>query len=107
MKSKFNPNAGLISVIVAAIVVVLCYTLFGTVDIVFTQNDNEFYSQRNVGMFTEFELPEGEFSYTVNGKSQKVDEVGDLRMGIATVLFDNFINHRWESFDNRITVEKK
>lgn len=107
MMLKRPRKAGLISVVLALVILSIGYALFGSVDVIFMQDGKQITRQNNVSFVSEVDIPEGEFSYTANGETKTISSDEDLKAEVLNIVVNNFINFKWQERDNIIFVEQK
>lgn len=106
---KYQPprNAGLISVIAAAVVLILVYTLLGTVDLVYVDGNREIYRQKDASVISDYEIPEGDFVYTSGDETKELGDGSDLKVDIGIKVLMNLVTFKWNETDNVIIFEAK
>ena len=104
MKDKLPGNAGILSAIAAVLIIVVIYTMLGTVDLVYMQGNKEISRQENVSVFSDIELPEGEFSYSVNGETKELEDINTLKTDIGITVITNLFSFKWQKMDNIIVL---
>lgn len=100
-------KAGLISVVLALLIITVFYAAVGTVDLVFKQNGREVSRQENVSMISDITLPEGNLTYTADGETKEIGYVTDLKAEIGVTVLKNFINFKWQERDNVIVITQE
>ena len=105
---QVNPrSAGIISIILAVVLLLGIYTLLGTVDLVYMKDGKQSAVQEDVRVFSEIHFPEGELSCTVNGEETAINSVNDLRVQIGATVLSNFLGFKWTEEDNVIIVNQQ
>ena len=104
MKQNTPRSAGVISIILAIILLLAIYTVLGTVDVVFMKGCKQTVVYEDVNVFSELHLPEGELSYTVDGEVKTIENATDLRVEIGKTVLVNFLSFKWDEADNVITI---
>ena len=107
MKSKIPRSAGIISVIVAAVILVLVYSLLGTVDLVYMQDNREIYRQKDVNVLSDIEIPEGDFVYTSGDETKPIQDENELKKDICITVLTNLVTFKWNELDYVITFKAK
>ena len=114
MKGKIPRYAGLISAVLAVVLVVAIYAMLGTVDLVFVNNDKETYRQENVSMFSDIDVVTDEagepVEYTFVSGNQVMPLNGnetDFRFTIAKTLLENLFTFKWQPMDQVIVLTAK
>lgn len=113
MKEINRRNAGLFAALLGIIVVLLVYTLLGTVDLVFMKGDLQVARMENVRVISDLQLDvedvitgeELEYTYGENGKLYAPDM--NLRIEIAKTLVVNLFTQKWDNADQVIVFEAK
>ena len=112
MKEINRRNAGLLAALLGIIVVLLVYTLLGTVDLVFMRGDLQVARMEDVRVISDLQLDaedvltgeELEFTYG-EGKTYAADM--NLRFEIAKTLVVNLFTQKWDNADQVIIFETK
>lgn len=111
MKNKMPRYAGILSVILAVVLLVLIYALLGTVDLVFVNDGKEVCRQENVSVFSDIEVDVGSAEDPIQYTYLSGDEVKPLegnetnfRIKIATTLVENLFTFKWNENDQVITL---
>lgn len=99
--------------IVGLIVILIVYTLFGSVDLVFKSGNNEVYYVENATVLSGLELEASdikggkllEFTYGEDGKT--FDNGIEFRVEIAKTLIINLFTFKWSESDYIITLQAK
>ena len=107
MTQRVPQSAGIISIILAVVLLLAIYTLLGTVDLVYMKDGIESAVQEDVNVFSSLHFPEGEISCTVNGEETVINSVNDLRVQIGTTVLTNFLSFKWTEEDNVIIVNQQ
>lgn len=102
MKSKVPASAGIISVVIAVVVIVVIYALCGTVDLVVMKDGKEVSRQEDVSMVSNIDLPEGELTY--GSENQPLDNLADLKVEIGVTVVTNLVSFKWQESDNVIII---
>lgn len=112
MKEIARRNAGLFAALLGIIIVLLVYTLLGTVDLVFMKGDLQVARMEDVRVISDLQLyaedvltgEELEFTYG-EGKTYAADM--NLRFEIAKTLVVNLFTQKWDNADQVIVFEAK
>lgn len=112
MKEITRRNAGLFAALLGIIIVLLVYTLLGTVDLVFMKGDLQVARMEDVRVISDLQLDaedvltgeELEFTYG-EGKTYAADM--NLRFEIAKTLVVNLFTQKWDNADQVIVFEAK
>lgn len=112
MKEIARRNAGLLAALLGIIIVLLVYTLLGTVDLVFMKGDLQVARMEDVRVISDLQLDaedvltgeELEFTYG-EGKTYAADM--NLRFEIAKTLVVNLFTQKWDNADQVIVFEAK
>ena len=112
MKEIARRNAGLLAALLGVIIVLLVYTLLGTVDLVFMKGDLQVARMEDVRVISDLQLDaedvltgeELEFTYG-EGKTYAADM--NLRFEIAKTLVVNLFTQKWDNADQVIIFESK
>lgn len=112
MKEIARRNAGLFAALLGIIIVLLVYTLLGTVDLVFMKGDLQVARMEDVRVISDLQLDaedvltgeELEFTYG-EGKTYAADM--NLRFEIAKTLVVNLFTQKWDNADQVIIFESK
>ncbi len=112
MKEIARRNAGLFAALLGIIIVLLVYTLLGTVDLVFMKGDLQVARMEDVRVISDLQLDaediltgeELEFTYG-EGKTYAADM--NLRFEIAKTLVVNLFTQKWDNADQVIVFEAK
>ena len=112
MKEIARRNAGLLAALLGIIIVLLVYTLLGTVDLVFMKGDLQVARMEDVRVISDLQLDaediltgeELEFTYG-EGKTYAADM--NLRFEIAKTLVVNLFTQKWDNADQVIIFESK
>lgn len=107
MKQQLPVNAGVLSVIAALLIILIVYTLLGTVDLVFMHEGRQISRMDNVNMLSEITLPEGDLTYTVGEETGSFETVEDLKGQIAVTLLTNLFGFKWQEIDHVITINQE
>ena len=107
MRQNRPRNAGVVSVLIAAVVLLAIYTLLGTVDLVFVENGKEVSRQKGVSVISEIELPDGDISCTIGEETKNIDDVADLKTEIGIMVATNLLTFKWQEKENIITINSK
>ncbi len=107
MTQRVPQSAGIISIILAVVLLLTIYTFLGTVDLVYMKDGKQSAVQEDVRVFSEIHFPEGELSCTVNGEETAINSVNDLRVQIGATVFSNFLSFKWTEEDNVIIVNQQ
>ena len=112
MKEIARRNEGLLAALLGIIIVLLVYTLLGTVDLVFMTGDLQVARMEDVRVISDLQLDaedvltgeELEFTYG-EGKTYAADM--NLRFEIAKTLVVNLFTQKWDNADQVIVFEAK
>ena len=104
MNQRVPQSAGIISIILAVVLLLAIYTLLGTVDLIYMTDGNESAVHEDANVFSELHFPEGVISCTVNGEETDIGNVNDLRVQIGATVLSNFLGFKWTEEDNVIIV---
>jgi hypothetical protein len=107
MKQQLPVNAGVLSVIAALLIILIVYTLLGTVDLVFMHEGRQISRMDNVNLLSEITLPEGDLTYTVGEETGSFETVEDLKGQIAVTLLTNLFGFKWQEIDHVITINQE
>ena len=108
MKLKLPKSTGLLSIVAALALILVIYTLLGTVNIVVVDAEGkEISTQEDVGVFSEIHVPSGELSCTVNGEEKPIEDINTLKVEIGKTVLMNLVTFKWQAEDNVITVTQK
>lgn len=113
MKDIVRRNAGIISAILAIVLVLVIYALLGTVDLVFMKGDFQVARMENVRVFSDIELDvedvvtgeELEYTYGDNEKLYEADL--NFRIEIAKTLLLNLFTFKLDPADQVIVLNAK
>ena len=112
MKEITRRNAGLFAALLGIVLVLLVYTLLGTVDLVFMKGDFQVARMEDVRVISDLKLDvqdvitgeELEYSYG-EGKTYAADMT--LRVEIAKTLIGNLFTQKWDNADQVIVFTAK
>ncbi len=106
MKKDISPrSAGIISTVLALVIIICVYTLFGSVDLVFKQDGTEVYRIEDASLFSELTLPEGDGNaYTYGEAGAEFGDTFEFRFEIAKTVLVNFVTFKWDAADNVIEL---
>ena len=107
MKQKLPGNAGVLSVIAALLIILIVYTLLGTVNLVFMHEGRQISRMDNVNLLSEITLPEGDLTYTVGEETGSFETVEELKGQIAVTLLTNLFGFKWQEIDHVITITQE
>lgn len=115
MKDKLPRNAGIISVVVALVLILGIYAMLGTVDVIFVHEGREVYRQDNVSAITTIEYDctdpaTGEtlqFTYLSDGTAVEYGDKGAFSLEISKLVLSNLFAFKWQAADHVITLEAK
>ena len=112
MKEITRRNAGLFAALLGIILVLLVYTLLGTVDLVVMKGDFQVARMEDVRVISDLQLDTQdvitgeELEYTYGeGKTYAADMT--LRVEIAKTLIVNLFTQKWDNADQVIIFEAK
>ena len=102
-----SPFAILIGLAVTVLLVFL-YSVFGTVEVVFENDDFVISRQENVRAISDIEIPdEATEYYLVGNETVVVDEVDDIKSEIMKTLIINLFTFKWQESDHIIVLHTK
>ncbi len=113
MKDLVRRNAGIGSFLLALILVLVIYTLLGTVDLVFMKGDFQVARMEDVRVFSNLELDAEdvitgeELEYTYGEDAKPFESDFSFRLEIAKTLIVNLFTFKWEATDNTIVLTAK
>ncbi|MBQ8414724.1 MAG: hypothetical protein IJX58_05740 [Clostridia bacterium] len=113
MKNLAFRSAGIGSVILALILLVVIYTLLGTVDLVFMKGDFQVARMEDVRVISDLELSAEdvitgeELEYTYGEDNKDFNGDFNFRFEIAKTLIINLFTFKWEATDNTIVLTAK
>ena len=107
MKQMTPRSAGIISILLAVVILLAIYTLLGTVDLIYMKDGKQSAVQEDVRVFSEIHFPEGELSCTANGEETAINSVNDLRVQIGATVLSNFLSFKWSEDDNVIIINQQ
>ncbi len=109
MKDRASRNAGIISAILAVVIILVIYAAVGNVDLVFKKGGHEVYRIENATVFSDLTVPEdsGEYYYTTESEEILFEDSIGFRFEIVKVVFTNFFSHEWQEHDNYIELNAK
>ena len=107
MKQITPKKAGIISVVLAIVLLLAIYICLGTVDIVFMKDGKESATQDDVTVFSDIHFPEGESFIQADGEEVAVADEMALRVEIGKTLLMNFISFNWAEENYVITNVNK
>lgn len=103
-------NTGIASLILAVVILLVIYTLTGTVDLVFRKDGREVHRIEDASVFADLSIPDGEsksFYYSTElGEKQFSDSV-EFRIEIAKTVLTKLINFEWEEMDSYIILNQR
>ena len=110
--NKLPRFAGLISVILAAVIIMGVYLLVGSVDLAFVDDGNQIAYVEDVKILSDIEIPaevdEGlEFTYVSGEETKDFADKGGFKFNIARTLVENLFTFKWEERDYVITLTAK
>ncbi|MBO7195817.1 MAG: hypothetical protein J6V80_00600 [Clostridia bacterium] len=111
-------KATLLSALIAILVIILVYTLFTPVDLVFMNGEDEVAYKANVMIFSDLELDaedikcdnctEGKgYTYTSGGQQKDFNADFGFRLEIAKTTLTNFFTFNWTDDANVIVLQAK
>lgn len=110
MKDISPRNAGLVSAILALVIIICIYTALGSVDIVFKQGERQVYRLDDVSVFSELTVPEGDdnvYTYGEEGNEKEFGDTPEFRFHIATTVLLNLVTFKWDEASNIIELNAK
>lgn len=106
-KDTNSALAVLISLL-AVVVLIFLYSVLGTVEVVFENDDYVISRQENVSAFSKVDVPdEAEAYYVVGNNGVVIKEAGDLKSEIMKTLIVNLITFKWQESDHIIVLHTK
>ena len=112
MKEITRRSAGVAAALLGIILVLLVYTLLGTVDLVFMKGDFQVARMENVRVISDLQLDTEdvvtgeELEYTY-GKGNTYAADMTLRIEIAKTLVTNLFTQKWDNADQVIVLQAK
>ena len=108
MKTVFPRYAGFVAAILALLLIVGVFAIFGTVDLVYMKEGYEVGRQENVSLISDIELyvapgetEPGAFSYTYGGNRYVVNEgCANLKEHIVYTVITNAFTFKWSDEAN-------
>lgn len=110
MKDISPRNAGIVSAILALVIILCIYTVLGSVDIVFKQDDRQLYRLDDVSVFSDLTVPEGDekiYTYGEEGSEKEFGDTPEFRFHIATTVLLNLVTFQWDEASNIIELNAK
>lgn len=107
MKQITPRRAGIISVVLAIVLLLAIYTCLGTVDLVFMKDGKQSATQDDVTVFSEIHMPEGQLFIESDGQEVEIADGFALRLEIGKTLLLNFIGFNWAEDNQVITIINK
>ena len=108
---KFKPAVSAEIFFTLAIVIILvAYTLVGSVDIIFREDSREVYRIEDATVFSDLALPEGEddvFTYTDMLGDHTFSDSPEFRFEIAKTVLVNLFTFKWDESDHVIILYKQ
>ena len=112
MKDIMHRNTGLISALAAFILILVIYTMLGTVDVVFMQGEVELHRMEDVSAISSLELSDEDiegvqdmsFTYTSGETTKTFGDNFEFRFEIAKTVLLNFITFKWQPGDQVIVL---
>ena len=102
-----SPLAMLIGIL-AIVLIILLYSVLGTVEVVFENDDFVISRQENVRVISNIEMPDEATEYYVVGAEDVIiDEVGDIKGEIMKTLILNLVTFKWQESDHIIVLHAK
>lgn len=111
MKDIMHRNTGLISAILALVLILTVYIMFGTVDVVFMQGDEELHRMDDINVMSDLDVSDEDisgfenmkFTYTSGNSTKIFDDNFDFRLEICKTVILNFITFKWQP-DNNVII---
>ena len=103
-------NTGIVSLIFAVIILLIIYTLVGTVDLVFREDGREVYRIEDANVFADLTIPDEDgasFYYSTDLGEKMFSDSIEFRIEIAKTVFTKLINFEWEEMDSYIVLNQK
>ena len=115
MKDRMHRNAGLISGVLALVLILGIYGIFGTVDLVFMNGENEIHRMDDVSVFSDLTISsddietegELEFTYASGDVDKAFGDNVEFRIEIAKTVLLNFLTFKWQECDQVIVLNAK
>ena len=115
MKEIMRGNAGLLSLVVALVIILGIYGLFGTVDLVFMNGENEIHRMDDVNVLSDLTISdedmetEGklEFTYTSGNVEKPFGDNIEFKIEIVKTVLVNFLTFNWQEADQVIILNAK
>ena len=106
MKQITPRKAGIISVVLAIVLLLAIYTCLSTVDVVFVKDGRELATQDDVRIFSEIHCPDGQLYIESDGQEVAIDDA-TLRVEIGKTILLNFFSFNWTEENQVITIVNK
>lgn len=92
----------------AIVVIILLYSVLGTVEVVFENDDFVISRQENVRAISNIEIPdEAEEYYVVGAEDVIIDDEADIKSEISKMLILNLVTFKWQESDHIIVLHTK
>ena len=106
-KDTGSPWAILIS-LVAVVLMILLYSLFGTVEVVFENDEFVITRHENARALSNIELPdEATLYFVVGAEDAVIDDPSDIQAEIMKTLIVNLVTFKWQESDHIIVLHTK
>lgn len=113
MKDIVRRNAGIVSAVLALVLVLAVYTLLGSVDLVFMKGDFQVARMDDVKVWSDLTLDAEdvitgeELEYTYGEDNKDFNGDFNFRLEIAKTLIVNLFTFKWEATDSIIVLTAK
>ena len=102
-----SPLAVLIAIL-SIVLMIFLYSVFGTVEIVFENDDFVISRQENVRAISDIEIPdEADEYYVVGAEDVIIDDADDIKAEIMKTLVLNLFTFKWQEDDHIIKLHTK
>ena len=94
--------------LLAIVLLVFLYSVLGTVEVVFRNDEFVISRQENVRVISDIEIPdEATEYYVVGNETVIVDDVSDIKSEIMKTLIINLVTFKWQESDHIIELHTK
>lgn len=113
MKDMMRLKAGIISGVIAIVLVLCFYAVLGTVDLVFMKGNNEVARLKDVSVLSDVELTRWdiknyeELEFTYGEDKKDFADNFDLKVEIGKTVLMNFLTFKWDEQDQVIVLHAK
>ena len=115
MNKSIYRSAGIISAILAVVIILAIYIMLATVDLVFIKDNHEIYRMEDVGVFSDLTVDpanvEGgldlEYTYKSGEEIKDFEDSSAVKVEIAKTVLINLITFKWEPHNNVIVMNAK